>query len=602
MIKNQNEKIKYNNIKLYDLIIIGAGWTGIMACKHAIQSKLTVLVVDSRDNIGGMWKYSSENNIKSVMKNTMTSSSKTFNEMSDFPMPLDYPSYPSNKQIFNYLKKYVDNFNLLQHIKLKTWITSVEKINENQQYLWSLKDSNGNKYFSSFLSICTGKQGKPKIPLSIKLKLKDFSGKIIKGDSYKFLTPDYFNKKVLIIGNNDNAAEIAGEIKLYTQKLYWAISDGQWFLPKMNISGDSLDNNLSVLNNSLFNDKNRKGFYFFEDIIELSYGKSGHGIKEWVSHNAFKHSEINKNGDVLINVAHGLIIPKKEIKSIKEKNIIFSDGSITDIDIIILCFNPSINFPFLPSGYNKPIHKNYKYIFNPIDPTLSFLGYIKPNLGSDSNLAELQSMYMSYVYSGKVKLLDSKKMIQVAKRDSKYWSSFFKNQKDYLVDLDLYTQDISKKIGVYPSYTKLFLSSPIKWWKAISAPYNNSRYLLNNNNYHDLIFTNYKQYKSYNSNLMYFIAFSIKPFYLMLRDQLSSKTTNSLLELEDPKHNIKKKKNTNKIILILICCLIIRFVPEWNKIAIDNIIKLAGPLERYESKSFTVVVISIIIFLIYSKK
>ena len=45
------------NIKIVDLIIIGAGWSGLTACKYAKQNNLSVIVFESKKTIGGIWKY-----------------------------------------------------------------------------------------------------------------------------------------------------------------------------------------------------------------------------------------------------------------------------------------------------------------------------------------------------------------------------------------------------------------------------------------------------------------------------------------------------------------------------------------------------------------
>ncbi|VVU94551.1 Flavin-binding monooxygenase-like [seawater metagenome] len=601
----QNEK---TNIKFYDLIIIGAGWNGLLMCKHALQNKLKVLIVDSRETIGGSWKYSPDNKIKSVTKNTITTYSKTFNEISDFPMPSTYPLFPSHHEIYSYLVAYAKKFNLMEHIQFKSWIVSAEKISEGNYNFWKLKDSSGKNYISTCLSVCCGKQGKPKIPTYLKKQLKSFKGELINGETYKYLTPKFLNKKILVIGSNNKTSQIVSELSNYGKKIYWVIENGQWFLPRLAItpvpkeSSIPLDGYYNVLNYSLFNDKKRKGIYFIEDMIELSYGKSGHGIKEWVSTTPLKHGNINRNREVLTKISDGVVIPKKKIKSINGKKIIFNDLEEQNIDLIVINQDPLPNFTFLPLIHQKPIHKNYKYIFDPLDPTLSFIGYIQPNLGAVASIAELQAMYASKVYSGQINLPDKQKMVEVAKRDSYYWSNYFKNQKSYYVDLELYSTDLAKKINVYPDYTKLFFSSPLTWWKCITAPYNNCRYLLNDSKHRPQILSTYSNYKNYQLDISWYLSLIIKPFYYAIRDQFSSKESNSIVSLEDKHHQEKKKKRTNYAILIIVCIGILLLVPEWKNGFINHIGKLRGDVERYDNKIYLTIVVFIVLFLLYSKK
>src|SRR2546430_13412250 len=41
----------------YDVIVVGAGWSGLMACKYCVAEGLRTVVLESRDRIGGVWAY-----------------------------------------------------------------------------------------------------------------------------------------------------------------------------------------------------------------------------------------------------------------------------------------------------------------------------------------------------------------------------------------------------------------------------------------------------------------------------------------------------------------------------------------------------------------
>ena len=108
-----------NKNHYFDVIIIGAGWSGLLACKYMKQNNLNVLVLEGRDDIGGIWKYSDDPNVVSVTKNTHTTSSKCLTEMSDYPMPKSFSSFPHHSNIFKYLNDYSNNFNYCRLNKTK---------------------------------------------------------------------------------------------------------------------------------------------------------------------------------------------------------------------------------------------------------------------------------------------------------------------------------------------------------------------------------------------------------------------------------------------------------------------------------------------------
>src|ERR1035441_7059740 len=94
----------------FDVIIIGAGWSGLMACKYCLGEGLKTLVLEGRDSIGGVWAFTQDGSYGGVMTTTETTSSRCITEMSDFPMPEIYPEFPGHLQILAYLDAYCDRF------------------------------------------------------------------------------------------------------------------------------------------------------------------------------------------------------------------------------------------------------------------------------------------------------------------------------------------------------------------------------------------------------------------------------------------------------------------------------------------------------------
>jgi dimethylaniline monooxygenase (N-oxide forming) len=605
---------------ILDLIVIGGGWSGILACKHAKQQGLNTIILEARSTIGGVWKFSEDQTVTTTIKNAHTTSSKTFTEMSDFPMPKDYPSFPSHKEIYSYLVKYVNHFKIAPHIIFNTKIKNAEKIIYNNTEVWRVEDDKGNFWLSRYLTVSTGAHTTPNIPDKINTGiLKDFSGEVIHSVQYKKLTPHFWNKKVLIVGGGETSSDIANEISLYSKKIYWSISNGQWFIPKLNTNtpkgkdiAEPADHYTSAINMWVHPVGKTGGVYLFEDFVEFFWGKCGHGIKEWISDAPYQRQFLNKSSDVLNKIAYGRIIPKRKIQKIFGKKIWFDDGTSDQFDIIMLCTGYKINFPFLPSIYNQSIRKKYKYMFHPQDPSLSFIGFVRPVIGSIPALAEIQSIYMANIYSGKLKLPSTNSMIKIAKRDSDWWNNYFKNTSkrlEGLVNIYIYSNDLMGKCGMKPEYHKLFFKSPLKCWKALSAPYSNSRYLLNQEKYHDQIFSTFEQYKPHPYNLrfwflhlFYYIFVLIRPFYLFFRKLFANKKTNSLIELDeeiDPDNKKRKIKNLTLMILTVVLIVFIIIVPEWRNLAIENIKKLLGPTDVLKDKRFLTVSVIMILYLLY---
>ena len=86
------------------IAIIGAGPSGLAAIKNLQEQGLTGLTVFEKNNqIGGNWVYDEENKHSSIYETTHIISSKRLSEFEDFPMPADYPDYPSHAQLLRSL-------------------------------------------------------------------------------------------------------------------------------------------------------------------------------------------------------------------------------------------------------------------------------------------------------------------------------------------------------------------------------------------------------------------------------------------------------------------------------------------------------------------
>ncbi len=44
----------------YDVVIIGAGWSGLLACKYCLAEGLKTVVLEGRDRIGGVWAFADD--------------------------------------------------------------------------------------------------------------------------------------------------------------------------------------------------------------------------------------------------------------------------------------------------------------------------------------------------------------------------------------------------------------------------------------------------------------------------------------------------------------------------------------------------------------
>ena len=83
------------------ICIIGAGASGVSACKACLEMNFDVVVYEQTNDIGGLlrYRYYDDLNVSSVAKSTVILTSKEMTAFSDFPPPDHFPNYLHNSKI-----------------------------------------------------------------------------------------------------------------------------------------------------------------------------------------------------------------------------------------------------------------------------------------------------------------------------------------------------------------------------------------------------------------------------------------------------------------------------------------------------------------------
>jgi cation diffusion facilitator CzcD-associated flavoprotein CzcO len=107
------------------MLIIGAGPVGLAQGKALKENKIPYDHVEADDRVGGNWRHG-------VYDSAHILSSRKTTEYSDFPMPADYPDFPSRRQMLEYLESYADHFDLRGQIRFNTKVTYARPAEENK--------------------------------------------------------------------------------------------------------------------------------------------------------------------------------------------------------------------------------------------------------------------------------------------------------------------------------------------------------------------------------------------------------------------------------------------------------------------------------------
>ncbi|KAK4437563.1 putative flavin-containing monooxygenase 1 [Sesamum alatum] len=123
------------------IAIIGAGISGLLACKYTLSKGLTPIVFESQDEVGGVWTK--------TIRTTKLQTPKSLYQFSDFPWPPSLvQNFPTQNQVLEYIQSYARHHALLSHIKLNTRVVSVSYDGppEEEMRTWTLWGGTGKPF------------------------------------------------------------------------------------------------------------------------------------------------------------------------------------------------------------------------------------------------------------------------------------------------------------------------------------------------------------------------------------------------------------------------------------------------------------------------
>ncbi|GAV73910.1 LOW QUALITY PROTEIN: FMO-like domain-containing protein [Cephalotus follicularis] len=212
--------------------IIGAGVSGLVACKYSLEKGFRPLVFEAEEVIGGIWTR--------TIDSTRLQNSKNDFKFADYPWPPSTTDkFPTHYQ--EYIESYAKHFGLYPYIKFNSKVISLDYVGVSHEEMesWDLWGETGKPFGSSgkwhinvqdtknctielhqaeFVILCIGKfSGLANFPdFSPGKGPEVFNGKVMhameyaamdKSDAAQLIT----NKKVTVVGSFKSAIDTAVE-------------------------------------------------------------------------------------------------------------------------------------------------------------------------------------------------------------------------------------------------------------------------------------------------------------------------------------------------------------------------------------------------------
>ncbi|MEO7673594.1 MAG: NAD(P)-binding domain-containing protein [Pyrinomonadaceae bacterium] len=313
--------------KSNEFLIIGAGPCGLSHAKALKDAGIAYDQVEADDEVGGNWYHGTYRTAHII-------SSKKTTEFTDFPMPDDYPDFPSQRQMGDYYKLYAGSFDLRPTIEFKTKVTAVRP---RADELWDVGLADGGQRAYKGVLVCNGHHWHKRFPKYP----GEFAGEYIHSKDFK--SPEQLaGKRVLVIGGGNSACDVASEAARVSETAHLSLRRGYWMTPKTVFGKPSIESPLMHLPLRV----QRLLLRLFLRVVVGKY--KDYGLPK-PDHKIFeKHPTIST--EIFHYLKHGRIIPRPDIARFDGKTVHFTDGTSDEFDMIVAATGFYLSFPFLPEG------------------------------------------------------------------------------------------------------------------------------------------------------------------------------------------------------------------------------------------------------------
>ena len=369
----------------HTIAIIGAGPAGLCAGRWLRAHGIAFEILERQQDVGGIWDITAPGS--PVYESAHFISSKTLSGFRDFPMPDDYPDYPSHRQVLRYLRAYADRHGLRARVRFGASVASMSP----SQGRWQLELQGGEQRTYSDVIVATGLQWTPKQP-----QLPGhFLGEILHSARYKS-SERLRGKRVLVVGAGNSGCDIAVDAGNVAHTAFLSLRRGYWFVPK-HIFGMPAD----VFGHSGPQLPGWAEQRLFEPLLRLLVGDVTKLGLPRPDHRLFETHPV-LNSQILHSLSHGDVRVKPDVSGAEDKRILFADGSTEEIDLLIFATGYERKIPVLPrellaEGDTSPLFLN---VFHKRHPGLMVVGFFETDAGCYP-LIDLQSELVANVLKKK---------------------------------------------------------------------------------------------------------------------------------------------------------------------------------------------------------
>jgi dimethylaniline monooxygenase (N-oxide forming) len=432
--------------------IIGAGSSGLTACQVLGARGVPFDCFEKGSMIGGNWRYENDNGTSSAYRSLHINSARKLMSYKAFPMPEDYPDYPSHWQVAKYFDDYAERFGLTEQITFGTAVVGVvpgpadqrgRDLNrypdQNSTGTWNVtvEGPDGERRTEAYgaVIVANGHHWKPRWPEPPFPGADAYAGEQMHVHHYR--EPDVLEgKRVLVLGIGNSAVDVAVESSRIAEKTFLAMRRGAYVLPKF-LGGKPIDEASPPISTYLPMSVRR---LFMNRLLKMTVGEmTDYGLPKPDHKLLEAHPTVSS--ELLPRIGHGDIAVKPNIERFAGgRTVRFDDGSEEEIDLVVYCTGYKIEFPFLDESVfaaqdnRMPL---YKRAVSAENPGLYFVGFVQP-LGPIMPIAEAQSEWIADLLTEGAALPPADDMRAEIAAYERWMDKRFVSSKRHTIEVDFY--------------------------------------------------------------------------------------------------------------------------------------------------------------------
>jgi thioredoxin reductase len=424
--------------------VIGAGSSGIAACQVLGARGIPFDCFEKGSQVGGNWRYENDNGMSSAYRSLHINTSRGLMAYRTYPMPDDYPDYPSHFQIARYFDDYVDHFGLRERIRFRSEVVKVEPA--EGEWAVTVRDADGSEETSRYRAVlvANGHHWDPRWPEPPFAGAERFEGEQMHAHHYR--EPDVLRgRRVLVLGIGNSATDIAVEASRLAEKTFLAMRRGAYVIPKY-LNGRPTDESASPLLTRLPLPVQR---LFVSRMLGLATGDmTAYGLPKPDHKLLEAHPTVS--AELLSRLGHGDIEVKPNIDRFAGgRSVRFVDGSEEEVDLVVYCTGYKITFPFFDESLISARDNRlalYRHVVSVERPGLYFIGFIQP-LGAIMPIAEAQSEWVADLLEGRGTLPSPGEMrAEISSAESKMRKRYVASKRHTIqVDFHPYLRELRKE-------------------------------------------------------------------------------------------------------------------------------------------------------------